>query len=96
MLKKWSVLSIYTRTVLIAAVVLIGYGYLCRNMRIWFFWESLPVGWELLLVGIILVLLNAIRIRKQQGPRGFMDVEVLAEKQAGNKNWKVVDPKLLQ
>lgn len=69
MLKKWNLLSIYTRTVLTMAAALIGYGYLCRGLHLYFFWESLPIGWEVLLAGGILALLEIIKIRKKEGSK---------------------------
>lgn len=71
MLSKWHLLNIYTKIVLIAAVSLICYGYLCRSIPLYFFWESLPIGWELLLAGGILVLLQVIKIRKQEGSKAM-------------------------
>jgi hypothetical protein len=71
MFNKWQLLNIYTKIVLIAAAFLICYGYLCRSLHLYFFWESLPIGWELLLVGGILVLLQVIKIRKQEGSKAI-------------------------
>ena len=71
MLNKWHLLNIYTKMVLIAAVLLICYGYLCRSLHLYFFWESLPIGWELLLLGGILVLLQVIKIRKKEGSKAM-------------------------
>jgi hypothetical protein len=71
MFNKWHLLNIYTRITLIAAVTLICYGYVCRSLHLYFFWESLPIGWELLLVGGIFILLQVIKIRQQEGSKAM-------------------------
>jgi asparagine N-glycosylation enzyme membrane subunit Stt3 len=53
-----------TKAVLAAAMALIIYGYLCRIIGFYFFWESKLVGWFVFLIGIILFLLETIKIKK--------------------------------
>jgi hypothetical protein len=53
-----------TKAVFATAMVLIIYGYLCRMIGLYFFWESKLIGWLLFLIGIILFLLETIKIKK--------------------------------
>jgi hypothetical protein len=66
-------ISRFTRLTLIASIVLLSYGYLCRLAGINFFWESKSVGWAALLVGIIALLADRIN-------RDEQDKKMLAEK----------------
>jgi len=52
-----------TKTALIAALVLIIYGYLSRLTGLYFFWESESIGWVLLLAGAIGFLLTRIKTK---------------------------------
>ncbi len=53
-----------TKAVLATAIALIIYGYLCRIIGFYFFWESKLVGWFVLLIGIVLFLLETIKNKK--------------------------------
>jgi asparagine N-glycosylation enzyme membrane subunit Stt3 len=53
-----------TKAVLATAIALIVYGYLCRIIDFYFFWESKLLGWFVFLVGIILLLLETIKNKK--------------------------------
>lgn len=54
-------LNKFTKTVLIAGLISIFYGYLCRLIGIYFFWESKSIGWTLLFIGLIGFLSNRIK-----------------------------------
>jgi hypothetical protein len=54
----------FTKAVFATALVLIIYGYLCRMIGLYFFWESKLVGWFIFVIGIILFLLEIIKIKK--------------------------------
>ena len=56
-------LNKFTKAVLLTSFILIVYGYLSRLIGIYFFWESLSIGWILLFVGIIGFLYNKISIK---------------------------------
>lgn len=56
-------LNKFTKTVLIAGLTFILFGYLCRIIGLYFFWESKTIGWTLLLIGIIGFLSNRIKIK---------------------------------
>jgi asparagine N-glycosylation enzyme membrane subunit Stt3 len=53
-----------TKAVLATAIALIIYGYLCRMIGLYFFWESKLVGWFVFLIGIVLFLLETIKNKK--------------------------------
>lgn len=64
MLKILRQLNTIKRVILITGFLFIIYGYLCRLVNIYFFWESKSVGWIILLIGIIGLLLEKIKINK--------------------------------
>ncbi len=53
-------LSLFTITTLISGVILIIYGYFSRFFSVYYFWESLTIGWVIIFVGFILFLLNIL------------------------------------
>jgi hypothetical protein len=57
-------LSKFMKVVLIAALLLLIYGYVCRWTGIYFFWESKSIGWVLLFIALIGVLLQRIKMKK--------------------------------
>jgi len=58
-----------TPIILISALVLIAYGYICRMTNLYFFWDSKNIGWLLLFVGLLLALINAYQSRKKSGQK---------------------------
>jgi hypothetical protein len=64
-------LSKFTKTLLIAGLVFIIYGYLCRLANLYFFWESKSIGWTLLFIGIIGLLLNKIKIKTTENKKSI-------------------------
>jgi len=59
-------LSSFARTFIIVTVAFLLYGYLCRPLGIYFFWESKTIGWTLFWITIALVLRNRIKSKKLQ------------------------------
>jgi hypothetical protein len=53
-----------TKILLTSGLILIIYGYLCRSVGLYFFWESKSIGWTLLLIGIIKFLSDRIKLKK--------------------------------
>jgi len=52
------------RYLLVISCIVIAYGYLCRAIGLYFFWESSYIGWSLLfLTGIVYL---AYRLRKKE------------------------------
>ncbi|NUQ26169.1 MAG: hypothetical protein HUU34_19640 [Saprospiraceae bacterium] len=59
-------LNKFTKTILIAGLTFILYGYLCRLIGLYFFWESKSIGWALLFIGVIGFLFHRINIKKRE------------------------------
>ncbi len=45
-------------------IVFLFYGYLCRTVGLYFFWESKTIGWTLLLITIVSILIQRIKAKK--------------------------------
>ena len=45
-------------------ISMIVYGYLCRAIGIDFFWESNVIGWIITMVGIILLLIRRVKVKR--------------------------------
>jgi hypothetical protein len=54
------------KSILIMGGALLIYGYLCRWLDIYFFWDSKSIGWALLIVGGIGFLVSNIETRENQ------------------------------
>lgn len=59
-------LNKFTKSTLVAGLILIIYGYLCRIVGLYFFWESKSIGWTLLFIGVIGILSNRIKIKSTE------------------------------
>ena len=55
-----------TKVVFIVGILLLIYGYLCRLLSIYFFWDSKYFGWLGVLSAILLVLIDIRMIRVRQ------------------------------
>jgi hypothetical protein len=66
-------LNNFTRKVLLAGLILILYGYLCRQIGLNFFWESKSIGWTLLYIGAIGFLVRRIKIKKTEKKRTLLE-----------------------
>lgn len=55
----------------ILGIVLVVYGYLCRGIGIYFFWESKQIGWAVLFFSIILFLFNRMKKKEKGRSRGL-------------------------
>lgn len=62
-----------TRKLVIATFVFLLYGYLCRLVGLYFFWESKTIGWILFWVAIVFVLLDRIKLRKVQNKKTILE-----------------------
>ena len=63
-LKHYNLLSDITKKVIIATVVFLFYGYLCRLVGVYFFWESKTIGWTLFWIAVIFILRDRIKQKK--------------------------------
>jgi len=61
-------MSTATKVVFIFGILLLMYGYLCRFLNIYFFWDSKYFGWLGIAFGILLLLIDIrmARIRQKQ------------------------------
>ncbi|SFM79644.1 hypothetical protein SAMN05428949_0824 [Chitinophaga sp. YR627] len=63
-MKHLHFLSWPTRILMITTAVFLIYGYSCRFLGVYFFWESKSIGWVLFFVTLILFLLDRIKLEK--------------------------------
>lgn len=66
-------LNKFTKTVLIAGLTFILYGYLCRLIGLYFFWESKSIGWTLLFIGVIGFLSHRIKIKSTEKKKTILE-----------------------
>jgi hypothetical protein len=66
-------LNKFTKTVLIAGLTFILYGYLCRIIGFHLFWESKSIGWALLLIGLVGFLSNRININTTEKKKTLLE-----------------------
>ena len=66
-------LSSLTKVVMAAVAAFLVYGYLCRLLGIYFFWESKTLGWTLLWVAVILVLRDRVRRKKLENKNSALE-----------------------
>jgi hypothetical protein len=60
-----------TRIIFAAGVILVAYGFLCRELSLFFFWDSKQIGWIILVISLLFYLINLNRIRTRQGKKTF-------------------------
>jgi len=58
-----------TKVIFIIAVILLGYGYLCRLINIFFFWDSQTFGWIVALFGLMFYFFDLIKTRKEKNQK---------------------------
>ncbi len=62
-------MSRLSKTILITGVILLTYGYLCRILKIYFFWDSKTIGWTVLFIALLSYWIDLRRTRKQRGKK---------------------------
>jgi hypothetical protein len=62
-----------TKKIIIATAAFLLYGYLCRLLGLYFFWESKTVGWVLFWVAIIFILRDRIKDKKLQRKKTLLE-----------------------
>ena len=60
-----------TKAIFLIGFFLIVYGYLCRELRFYFFWDSKFFGWAIIFIGIISYLFDLNRVRIKGGKKTF-------------------------
>jgi len=58
-----------SKTILVIGAILLVYGYLCRILKINFFWDSKAIGWIVLLIALLSYLIDLRRTRGQRGKK---------------------------
>lgn len=66
-------LSTTTRILLLATAAFLLYGYLCRLLDIYFFWESKSIGWALFFAALISLLRDRIKSKRPLGKRALLE-----------------------
>jgi cytochrome oxidase complex assembly protein 1 len=60
-----------TKLLFASGTILLIYGYLCRELHIYFFWDSKVFGWIILLIALLFYLINLNKIRTRHGRKTF-------------------------
>jgi hypothetical protein len=81
-------MSTSTKVIFIVAFLLLIYGYLCRLLNIYFFWDSKHFGWIMMATGLMGFFIDLKKILEAQKknaflPRLFIGVIVVAFGVAG-------------
>jgi len=59
------------KIILVTGVVLVIYGYLCREINLYLFWDSKSIGWFVLAFGSLFYLFELNKSRRNQGRKRF-------------------------
>jgi len=65
-------MSTSTKVIFIIAFLLLIYGYLCRLLNIYFFWDSKHFGWILMATGVMGFFIDLKKILKAQKKSTFL------------------------
>jgi uncharacterized protein with PQ loop repeat len=66
---EYTKLENFNKKIVILTIALLIYGYLCRIVNLYFFWESKTLGWILLFISAILILKQRIKENKTQNKK---------------------------
>mgnify|MGYP000294038924 CR=1 FL=1 len=66
-------LSKFTKTFLAVGLIFVIYGYLSRLVGLYFFWESKSIGWAIIFIGLIGLLLDRIKIKKEKEKKSILE-----------------------
>ena len=66
MIEKFRSLRKSSQRLLILTIVLLLYGYLCRLLNVYFFWESKAIGWSLVCLSVIFLMRERLQFKKSQ------------------------------
>jgi hypothetical protein len=72
-LKYFNSLSDITKKVILATIAFLLYGYLCRLVGLYFFWESKTIGWTLFWIAVIFILRDRIKQKKLQSKKTLFE-----------------------
>jgi hypothetical protein len=62
-------MSRLTKTIIIIGVILLLYGYLCRILKIDFFWDSKVIGWIVLFIALLSYWIDFGKARFRHGKK---------------------------
>jgi len=65
-------MSTSTKIIFIIAFILLIYGYLCRFLNIYFFWDSKHFGWIMLATGLLGFFIDLKKILEAQKKSSFL------------------------
>lgn len=60
-----------TSIVFATGTTLLVYGYLCREIHLYFFWDSKELGFFVLLISLLLYLISINKVRAKNGRKTF-------------------------
>lgn len=63
-MNKFKLLSNTNQKLVIVTAIILVYGYLCRLLNLYFFWESKAIGWTSLFITLIFLLRQRISWKK--------------------------------
>jgi hypothetical protein len=66
-------LTSFNQKIVVLTIALLTYGYLCRILNLYFFWESKTLGWTLIFVAAILILKQRIKENKIQNKKSLSE-----------------------
>jgi hypothetical protein len=66
-------MSKFTKSILTAGIMLMLYGYICRIVHLYFFWESKYAGWALIFIGAVGFLVYRVHAKKIQGRKTIVE-----------------------
>jgi hypothetical protein len=72
-LKHFNSFSNITRKLIIATIAFLLYGYLCRVVGLYFFWESKTIGWVIFWLSIIFIFRDRIKHKKLQNKKTLLE-----------------------
>ena len=59
----------FTKTSFFLGLFLLAYGYLCRILKIYFFWDSKTFGWIILFIALVSLLFDLYKSRRRRGKK---------------------------
>src|SRR5689334_1913039 len=62
-------MSKFSKTILITGAILLTYGYLCRMLKIDFFWDSKTIGWIVLVIALLSYWIDLRKIKRREGKK---------------------------
>ena len=66
-------LSKFTKTSLAIGLIFVIYGYLSRFVELSFFWETKSIGWAIIFIGIIGLLSDRIKTKKEKDKKSILE-----------------------